>query len=92
MTIEQIRESFKQGNLHWRKHALQRMFEREVSRDDVFACIDNGKIDTIYTDTGPYPAALIKGWDTQEQQLHVIIGFDESRYTSYIITVYHPEG
>ena len=92
MKIEQIQKSIKQGKIYWRKHALQRMFERKISREDVFDCVSNGTITKIYTNTAPYPAALIEGLDTAGKKLHVIIGFDEDRDKSYVITVYRPKG
>lgn len=89
--IERIRESFNANSIQWRKHSLERMLEREITRADVRRCIVNGKILKKYTDTGPYPAYLIEGLDVNEAILHTVIGFDEVENKSYIITVYYPD-
>ncbi len=42
--IEGIRQSFQEGDIVWRQHALVRMLERGISRGDVFEAVRNGRI------------------------------------------------
>ncbi len=50
----------------WRKHALQRMFERDIKRHEVLETILNGKIIKNYRDDKPFPSFLIEGEDFTE--------------------------
>jgi hypothetical protein len=42
-------------------HAIQRMFERRISRDDVQAVIAQGETIAEYADDKPYPNRLLPG-------------------------------
>ena len=42
--IDGIRQSFQEGNIVWRQHALVRMLERGISRGDVFEAVEDGRI------------------------------------------------
>jgi len=41
------------GKIEWKKHALQRMFERSILRDEVKQAILDGKIIEKYEDDYP---------------------------------------
>ncbi len=43
-------------------HAIQRMFERAVGRDDVLAVIAQGETIAEYADDKPYPSRLLLGF------------------------------
>jgi hypothetical protein len=43
-------------------HAIQRMFERAISRDDVLAVIEQGEAIAEYTDDKPHPSRLLLGF------------------------------
>ena len=47
---KKIQKAFKSKNIVWRKHALIRLLERDISRNDVFNAIYNGKIIEMYLD------------------------------------------
>ncbi len=42
--IDGIRQSFQEGNIVWRQHAIVRMLERGISRGDVFEAVEDGRI------------------------------------------------
>ena len=48
--------------LVFRVHAIQKMFERSIRRDDVQEVIDNGEIIREYPDDTPFASRLILGW------------------------------
>ena len=85
-----IKIAFERKNIVWRKHALIRMMERDISRNDVFHAISNGKIIEIYPDIKPYPGYLIFG-QVDEKMLHIVISWDEGANGAYVITVYVPD-
>ena len=87
---EKIALLTKDGKLEWKKHALQRIFEREITRDEVKQAILNGKIIEDYSDDYPYPSVLIAYVD-KNKPMHVLVAYDESAEISYIITAYKPD-
>ena len=76
-------------NIEWRKHALQRMFEREISRDDVKNVIVIGEIIEEYKDDTPFPSALYFAL-VNNRPLHVVAALNESEPKVFIITAYEP--
>jgi hypothetical protein len=85
-----IKKAFERKNIVWRKHALIRMMERDISRNDVFNAISNGKIIETYPDIKPYPGYLIFG-QADKKMLHTLLSWDEDEFIAYIITVYIPD-
>jgi len=85
-----IKKAFERKNIIWRKHALIRMMERDIPRNDVFNAISNGKIIETYPDIKPYPGYLMFG-QVDEKMLHIVISWDEDANSAYVITVYVPD-
>jgi hypothetical protein len=73
----------------YRVHALQRMFERGVTAEDVRIVIEYGEIIEAYPDDTPYPSQLILGW-VKRRPLHVVAAFNSHDNQIIIITVYEP--
>ena len=74
------------------KHAIQRMFERSISEEDVVHTIENGVIIKKYEDDKPYPSMLAYSI-ANKQPLHVVFSVDDSnkKEKNYlVITVYRP--
>ncbi len=71
-------------------HALRRMFERKISKDDVLEVIRSGEVIEDYPDDLPYPSCLLLGL-VQERPLHVTIAVDRPHKTCYVITAYPPD-
>lgn len=76
--------------LVFRVHAVQRMFERNISRDDVRAVLATGDVIHEYPDDAPYPSRLILGW-RGERPLHVVAADNHVAHETIIITVYQPD-
>ena len=76
--------------LQFSGHAMQRMFARSISPEDVRYVIDHGEIIANYPDDQPFPSflklAFING-----RALHIVVGYDASTDTGHIITAYVPD-
>ena len=72
--IEQIRVLVRQGDVVWRDHALKRLRERRITREDVRNAIYNGEIIEDRPDDVPTPCCLILGSNVKGRYLHVICG------------------
>lgn len=75
--------------LIFRKHALQRMFQRIIAVEDVRSVLANGKTIIDYPDDQPYPSRLLLGWHGP-RPIHVVAADTEDGET-IIITVYEPD-
>lgn len=85
-----MRNAIENGYMEWRRHALERMMERGISREAVKEVLLNGEIIEDYHDSKPYPSALFLGW-TRNQSLHVVAAFDSLTGWCFIITSYKPD-
>jgi hypothetical protein len=66
------------------------MFERRVSRDDVWHVLVTGKVIEQYADDAPYPSRLVLGW-VGGRVLHVVAADIPETDEVVIITVYEPD-
>ncbi len=71
-------------------HAIQRMFERKIQKNEVITGICNGEIIKNYDDDKPYPSHLILA-GVNNRALHILIAVNEEENLCYIITVYEPD-
>jgi hypothetical protein len=76
--------------LTFRIHAIQRMFERRISPEDVRFVVENGETIQEYIDDTPYPSRLVLGWKHQ-RPIHVVIADNETDNEKIIVTVYEPD-
>ena len=89
LDIEQIRMHVNQGDVVWRDHAIKRLHERKITRDDVRSAIYNGEIIEDRPDDIPTPCCLILGANIKGRYIHVICGMLDDLV--YIISAYYPD-
>jgi hypothetical protein len=76
--------------LIFRVHAIQRMFQRRISEQDVRHVLATGDIIEDYPDDVPYPSRLVLGWRGQ-RPLHVVVATNPATQDQIVITVYEPD-
>ena len=76
--------------LVFRVHAIQRMFQRQVSIDDVHHVLKSGETIEAYPDDIPYPSSLILGW-CGSRPVHIVAADNMTAHETIIITVYEPD-
>ena len=74
----------------FRLHAVQRMFERGVTVDDVREVLAHGETIERYPNDMPYPSRLICGW-REGTPLHVVVADNSVNDETIIVTVYVPD-
>ena len=74
----------------YRLHAIQRMFERQVSVDNVRQVLQSGQIIEDYTDEMSTPGGLISRKPGQ-RPLHVVMAENTPEGELVVITVYQPD-
>ncbi len=87
--IMQLRRLCKNRQILWREHALHRMVERKISKNDVRKCIYYGEIIENYPHDTPVPSCLILGKDKAGKYIHVVCSVYES--SACVITSYYPD-
>jgi len=88
--LREIRLAFENGHVQWRRHALERMLERGISRREVTDVIANGRVIESYEEERVIPTYLVFG-ATRVGFLHVVVSYDESRKDAYVVTTYRPD-
>ena len=71
-------------------HAIQRMFQRRITFEDVHQVLDTGEVVEQYPDDVPYPRRLLLGW-RGSRPLHVVVAEDSDAGTAIVVTVYEPD-
>lgn len=87
--LARIRECASEGKILWRRHALERMLERGISRQAVLGVLINGEAIEDYSTERPAPTILVLGWEGS-RPLHVVVALDAEGQAS-IITAYEPD-
>lgn len=88
--INKIRQFIHQRKIIWRRHALERMLERGLSRSVVLDVVSNGEVIEDYSADRPTPTALLLGWD-KERPIHVVLSLEPDPLGEVaIITAYEP--
>jgi len=76
--------------LVFRLHALQRMFSRNISEDEIRFAIDKGETIKSYEKDTPYPSKLILG-KYGARTLHVVVAMNYADNEIIVVTVYEPD-
>lgn len=76
--------------LIFRMHALQRMFQRGISTEDVRTLLRKGEVIEDYPDDSPYPSRLIFG-RCGTRPLHAVVADNSEDEETIVITVYEPD-
>ena len=79
-----------QFRLVFRAHAIQRMFQRRISKEEVRQVVATGETIETYPTDKPFPSRLILGW-SGSRPIHVVAADDASVQETIIVTVYQPD-
>ena len=74
----------------FRVHAIQRMFERRVSAENVRQVLQSGEMIEDYSDDMPDPGGLMSGKRGQ-RPIHVVMAENTKEDELVVITVYEPD-
>ena len=72
------------------RHAIQKMFQRNVTKSEIDNVISKGQIIEEYSKDSPLPSFLLLGFN-DNRPLHIVIAFNKSDYICIIVTVYEPD-
>ncbi|MFQ5961400.1 MAG: DUF4258 domain-containing protein [Candidatus Methylomirabilales bacterium] len=78
------------NRLVFRIHALQRMFKRRISDEDVRQVLATGKTIETYPGDKPFPSRLVFGW-CGSRPIHVVVADNTTEHETIVITAYEPD-
>ena len=78
------------SNLLFRAHAVQRMFEREISADKLRRALEAGDMIEDYSAEMPEPSRLMMGFQGG-RPFHVVTSENPAENEITVITVYLPD-
>jgi hypothetical protein len=85
-----LTKAIREGRIVWRRHALERMLQREIKQADVKAVLLQNEPIEMYPDDRPFPSALFAG-RAGSRLLHVVGAVDEEGREVHIISAYEPD-
>ena len=71
-------------------HAVNRMFERDLTEQEIDAVVRMGEIIESYPDDQPLPSFLLLG-RVVDRVVHVVLARDVKTRRCYVITAYEPD-
>ncbi|MHB1532130.1 DUF4258 domain-containing protein [Acidithiobacillus sp.] len=77
-------------DVRFSRHALQRMFERAISENDILDVLEKGETVEEYANDIPYPSHLLLS-RSAGRPLHVVAAQDPDSGFCIVITVYIPD-
>ncbi len=77
-------------NLVFSRHAIQQMFFRGISKQEVRTTINYGEIIEEKPDDSPFPSYLILNF-VNGKPIHVVLSYEEIKETGYVVTAYIPD-
>ena len=78
------------NRLIFRVHAIQRMFQRQISAQSIQHILTTGDIIESYPDDMPYPSFLVFGMHGT-RPIHVVAADNHEAQETIIITAYEPD-
>ncbi len=88
---DQISGNIQDYEIHFRIHASRRMFQRNISQNDVEHLLQYGTIIEQYDDDFPLPSLLLLGNNHQGRPLHAVVGLNDKDQKLIVITAYEPD-
>jgi hypothetical protein len=77
-------------SISYRVHALERLFERNVSCEELANIIRKGELVENYPNNKPFPSKLVLGF-ANNRPLHVVFTFNKDEKSAVVVTVYEPD-
>ncbi len=89
MNRKLIQKAIEANNIEWRKHSLERMLQRGISRRSVKEALLKGELIEYYENDKPFESGLF--FYKANKPLHVVASLDTIEVKVYVITAYIPD-
>jgi hypothetical protein len=71
-------------------HALRRMFQRGLGKNDIIEVLKAGECIAEYPEDRPYPGYLVLGF-AGSWPVHIVVARNVADETCYVVTAYVPD-
>ncbi len=88
LDVAKVKSLVKARRVIWKRHALERLLERGLTRTMIFDVLMTSELVEDYSADRPSPCGLLLGWQGK-RPLHVVVVI-EGEDTLAIITAYEP--
>ena len=78
------------ASITFSRHAVQRMFQRDLSADDIEVIVASGLVIEDHPSDFPHPSCLLLGY-ADGRGVHVVAARDAVTGTCIEVTVYEPD-
>lgn len=78
------------GAIIFKDHAVMRMLERGISKQEALEVLNSGEVIEKYNDDFPYPSCLMFKM-VNKRPLHIVVAENNSEKQKIIVTVYIPD-
>ncbi len=89
LNIDTIKQMVIDEKIRWTNHVTIRLFQRNITQNDIEKALLNGKIIEEYKNDYPYPSCLVYGINVNNEVLHIVCGVSETEL--WVITAYYPD-
>lgn len=89
LNINTIKQMVKDRKIRWTNHIIIRLFQRNISQEDIENVLLNGEIIEKYESDYPYESCLVYGINLNSKVIHIVCGLNEIEL--WIIIAYYPD-
>lgn len=75
----------------FRAHSLEKLYQRNITFDELKEIENNLQVVEEYKDDKPFPSCLILGFTKSDRPIHLVFAINEIEKVVIIITVYQPD-
>ena len=72
LKVYNIKQMVKNEKIRWTNHLIVRLFQRNISQEDIENVLLNGEIIEEYENDYPYPSCLVYGINLKNDILHIV--------------------
>jgi hypothetical protein len=92
MEIEELVAAIEAGRIIPSRHSLSEAAADNLVLGEIcLSATEEGEVIEDYPDAYPMPACLILGFNTMDEPIHSVWGYDEVNRVARLITVYRPD-
>ncbi len=88
LDLAKVQSLVKKRHVIWRRHALERLLERGLTRSKIFDALTTGELIEDYSADRHIPSGLVLGWQGN-CPIHVVVAREDDDSLA-IITAYEP--
>ena len=91
MNMENIINAIRNNRVRITDHADEEAFADELTYEEIYSSVIQGKIIENYPDDKPYPSCLILGRNFSGEPIHSVWAYNPGTLWVILITVYRPD-